>query len=193
MASDAPNHIRRSTRKEERVLPILPRQRSNFLQVHHLPKRHTPQRQTISMQRSLAPTGREGLEGRAIPTNGCEVAVVQPLDHRLLRFQARPRLRLVGVKGVHGERPGANFSDFRRATACVVFGEAAADEEDVADVDVSTLRSGTNVNSLRLSYFHEIGVGDFVAGCCIVFSALGRCPCSVVEKDYGSCQRQYWQ
>lgn len=47
----------------------------------------------------------------------------------------------------------------------VVGYETAPDKEDVADVDVTALGGGADVNSLGKTAGAERGEGDFVAGC----------------------------
>ena len=80
---------------------------------------------------------RPALEARRVPGHGTEIAVVQPGDHVLGLLDARP-----GVVGFFAKGDSGVFFSSARV---VVLGPAGADEKNVADLDVTTLRGRTYV------------------------------------------------
>ena len=179
MTAHPTRHIRWRTTKKERPPLILLTQLTQLLQIQHLPQRHTPQRQNILMQ-IVALRCRPALKRGRIAPNGRKVAVVQPIFHGFLLLHAHP-LCFAAVS-LTGSAEGEAFRLLGRAFV-VVLDPAAADEEDVADLDVATLRRGTDVNALVLAYCDEVVVADRVGCCAVVLDALAVGVAPVVEED----------
>ena len=60
---------------------------------------------------------------------------------------------------------------------------ARADEQNIANADISTLSGGTDINALRFSAGGELRIGDGVGGIAGVFYVLGLSVAVVVEEE----------
>lgn len=140
---------------------------------------------------------RPSLECGSVSSSGGEVAVVQPIDHPLFLAQSGPSLPVVEAELVRAHGKGIALV---RRLRVVRLDPAAADEEHVADLDISALGGGTDVNALVQAALVELlllvsmkvvktGAGethfvaDWVVVVRIILYALLLCITSVIEQD----------
>lgn len=140
---------------------------------------------------------RPSLECGSVSSSGCEVTIVQPIDHPLLLAQSGPSLPIVDAELVRAHGKGIALV---RRLRVVRLNPSAADEEHVADLDISALGGGTDVNALVQAALVELlvlvsvkavktGAGvtrlvaDWVVVVRIVLYALLLCIASVIEQD----------
>jgi len=136
--------IRWTARNKERPSALLPTGPRQFLQVKHLPQRHAPQREDILVQHVLFMT-RPSFESWGVAGDRGEVAVMEPVDHSFGLGDASPALPVVFAEGVWAQ--GGSGAD-GGGEGGVGGDEAGADEEEIADLNVTTLRDWADVNSL---------------------------------------------
>ena len=112
---------------------------------------------------------RPTLKTRLIPSDRRKPTVMQPVNHRFFLLHTGPGLRVCGiVHGTHGY-----FGPFFGSGFVVGVYEAGADEENIADLDVATLRLGADIDALGFSTFGEFVVGDAVGFEVRVGDAIG--------------------
>jgi len=112
---------------------------------------------------------RPALETGRITAHGGEIAIVQPVLHGLFLLQAGPLL-LAAVTIVAAQRkPLALF----RGAFVIVLHPTAADQQDIADLDVPALRDGPDVQTLPLPARHEVVVRYRVRCRRVVFDPVG--------------------
>lgn len=153
MTRHTPPAIRRLTREEKAPPPHPLTRLRQPLQIKHLPKRHPPQRQDRLVQQHLPLHARPRLKCRRVARHRGEIAVVQPVQHGVF----------LGHACEAGPSPLREKRAFRRGLAVVGGDEAAADEQDVADLDAAALGGGSDVKALGGSTGSEVGVGDRMA------------------------------
>ena len=96
---------------------------------------------------------------------------------------SRPDLVFGVIGSVEGEFSEADGGVLVCGSGIVVFCEAGADEEDVADLDVTALGCGADVEALVFADCYEVVVGDAVGCGGVVFDSLFGGPAAVVEED----------
>ena len=121
------------------------------------------------------------LESGGITRHGGEVAVVKPVQDRLFLFQAGKALSVgCWVAGVFAESKGIALL---RGCLVILLDEAGADEDDVANSDVSSLGSRPDVETLSLAAGFELRVGDCMWLVAAVGDILGLGVGPVVEQE----------
>lgn len=163
---------KRRTRHKESIPRIPPRKLTHPLQIHHLTNRHSPQRQQILVQHPPLFT-RPHLESRLIARHRSEIAIVQPIQHRVFLLETSP----------DGAFAGCESCVLLVATLVVVLSPAGAEEEDVPDLDVAALGRRANVETLPAAAEEEVGVADFVRRGRVVGDGVGLGVAAVVEED----------
>jgi hypothetical protein len=180
MTTNPTGTIIHGTREEEEPPLVLPTHPTQPLQVQHLAQWHPPERQNILMH-IIRLGGRPPLESRSITPHRRKVAVVEPVENRLFLFQASVVLSICGwIDGVFPKSEGVAF--FPRCFV-ILFHESRADEDDIPNLDISSLSGGSDVNALSFSTGFEVGIGDPVRGVAAVGDVLGLGVGIVVEEE----------
>lgn len=123
---------------------------------------------------------RPSLKTRRIARHGREVTIVQPVDHGLLLLDTHIPLPVVGANDMFPQRHGRTFVGRFRVIRLDVSG---ANQQDVADLDVASLRLRPDVDALGFAACGQLGERDGVVGVWVVVFAAGERVATVVEED----------
>jgi hypothetical protein len=125
--------------------------------------------------------GGPSLKSRRITPHRRKVAVVQPVQNRLFLFQASVALPICcWIDGVFPKSEGVAL--FPRCFV-VLFHEPRTDEDDIPNLDISSLSSGSDVNALSFPACFEVRVGDPVCGVAAIGDVVGLGVGIVVEEE----------
>lgn len=123
---------------------------------------------------------RPRLKGRCIARNGREIAIMKPVQNLLLLTQTNVSLAIFAVLATTVPQRSlcADFGGL--GVVCLL--PAAADEQHVADFDVATLGSGSDVDALIFAALVELLPRDWVVVVGVIVDASFVGVAAVVEQ-----------
>ena len=126
-----------------------------------------------------------GLETRRIASYSSKVRIVQEVDNIILRADTSPPLSVYWIMVAQLSSQSSLCALLLRLVV-VRIDKSGANEQDIANLDITTVARWPQIDALALGRLLQLIVGDGVVDVWVILDAVGLCVAPVVDEDTAS-------